>query len=167
MPGINRNTDSIAALGRLLSPGASASHKANTTSSPVRSFAQDLLRQYPPVETLSYNSPRNEMQGPPRPKYGKRAEKQVDFEYTYGYPARGRGCKRTLTWLIPLAQIKSWVRESEPGALTVWPYVSEEEQMIRRQTARVHHMAKENGWKIKTARLAKGLRIIYCGARVR
>lgn len=125
------------------------------------SFASDLLRQHKPF----FRKYESEFVGPPRPRYGHAAEKQVDFEYTYGYKARGRGIKRTLTWLIPLAQIKSWARESKPGAITVWPYVSDEEQMIRRQTARVHHCAKENGWKLKTARLASGLRITYCGPR--
>lgn len=114
------------------------------------SFAQDILRQY---------------QQSTKKVYGRAGEKPVEFVYTMGYRSRGRGCKRTLTWLIPLAQIKSWVRESKPGAITVWPYVSTEEQMIRRQIARVHHLARENNWHLKTARLANGLRIMYCGAK--
>lgn len=127
-------------------------------------LAQELLRQH---ASLVQRAVRSEIQGPPRPRYGRIAEKPVEFEYTYGYGARRRGSKRTLTWLIPLAQLKTFCRESHPGDHTVWPYVSTEEQMIRRQTTRVHHMARENGWKIKTSRLVTGLKVVYCGARVR
>lgn len=120
------------------------------------SLAKDLLQKHCPAQAFV---------GPLKPRYGAAAVKPTEFQYTMGYKARGRGVKRTLTWLIPLAQIKSWVRESKPGAITVWPYVSGEEQMIRRQTARVHHCAKANGWLIKTARLSSGLRLMYCGLR--